>query len=193
VQHVEFRLQRLLSGAVQCALVARDVGRLGQHLRGECEPGLVDLGTQPAERPEQRQMALTALAQLARRPHVVDAHEHLPGLDDRALAHQELGHDAALQVLHHLDLARRDHLAITPGDLLQLSPARPGEECDEEGRDHEQEQMGEAAWGVKVGAGAAEHQVGVGAAGPPGAATRGRCGGARHVRSAPGPRRRRGP
>ena len=148
LQHVQFRLQRVAAGAVQRALVARDVGRFGQDLGGERDVGVVDLGAQPAERAQQRQMTLAALAQLARRAHVVDAHENLATLDDRALAHQELGHDAALQVLHDLDLARGDHLAVAPGDLLQLGPARPGEEDGEEGRDREQKKMGEAARGL---------------------------------------------
>ena len=199
LQHVQFRQQRLMAGAVQRTLVARDFGCVGQDLGGECDVGLVDLGTQPAERAEQRQMALAALAQLARRTHVVDAHEDLAALDDRALAHQERSHDAPLEVLHHLDLARGDHLAIAPGDLLQRGPARPGQEDGEEGRDREQEKMGEAARGLQIGTGATEYELRVGAPGPAQWPLRGRRGGrrsrggARHVRSAPGCGRPRAP
>ena len=75
-----------------------------------------------------------------------------------------LGDDAALQVLHDLDLARRDHLAVAAGDLVELGPARPGEEDGEEGGDREQQQMGEAARDLQLGAGAAEHELGIGRA-----------------------------
>ena len=132
-------------GAVQGALVLRESGASARTSGANATSVSSTSARRRPSAPKQRQMTLAALAQLARRTHVVDAHEHLAALDDCALAHQDLGDDAALQVLHHLDLARGDHLAVAPGDLLELGPPRPGEEHDEEGSDREQEEVGEAA------------------------------------------------
>ena len=112
----------------------------------------VDLGAQPRQGAEQRQVALAVLAQIARGPDIVDPQQHLALLDDLALAHQDRRDDAALQVLHHLDVARGNYPALAAGHLVQGRPARPGEEQHEERGDRHQQQMREAARPQQLGA-----------------------------------------
>ena len=65
---------------------------------------------------------------------VVDAHQRLILLDDRAFLHQEIGDDAAFERLHHLGLARRHDPAVAALDLVEHREMRPDQERRRAGR-----------------------------------------------------------
>lgn len=73
-------------------------------------------------------------------PGVVDAQQYLSGVDDVPLPNQQLGKNAALEILDHLDLVRGDHFPRAPGDLVDRRVGGPDYCRHEEGDGGQQDQ-----------------------------------------------------
>jgi hypothetical protein len=59
---------------------------------------------------------------------LVDLDQQLVGLDDIALAHENLGDQPAVDALQDLHLFRRNDLALAAGDFVELRHGRPQDE-----------------------------------------------------------------
>jgi hypothetical protein len=64
---------------------------------------------------------------------IVDQHQHLVLANDLADPDLDLGDDPAFQVLHDLDLARRNDFAFADGGLADVSERGPEDERSDEG------------------------------------------------------------
>jgi hypothetical protein len=135
--------ERLLARGEEPALGGDQVGRRHAELLGKCGLATLDLGLEPRQGRFEREVARAPLAEIGRGADVVDPHQGLPLLDDLALADHDVGDDAALEVLHDLGLARRDHPALAPGHLLERRPAGPAEEHHEKRDDDKEKDMGQ--------------------------------------------------
>ena len=81
---------------------------------------------------EQRLVLGLPLARRRAEASVVDAHQRLVLFDNLSRVHQDLGNDAALQVLHDLHAARRNDLAFADSDLVHRCDTRPRQRGGEE-------------------------------------------------------------
>jgi hypothetical protein len=66
---------------------------------------------------------------------VVDLHEDLALLHDRAFMHQNFPDDAAFEALQDLNLPRRDNAPVTPFDLIEFGEMCPDHACRHQGDD----------------------------------------------------------
>ena len=73
-----------------------------------------------------RGAALANFTELCGKFGVVDLHQDLAFLHDRAFVHQNFPHDAAFKALQHLNLPRRHDAAIAAFDLVEFGEMRPG-------------------------------------------------------------------
>ena len=94
-------------------------------------------------------------------PRVVDAHQRLVLADDLAGLDEDLGHDAAFEVLHDLDLARGNHLAHAHGDLVERREAGPEERDEEESDRAPQDPVGLRAGALQGRCTELRHELGV--------------------------------
>ncbi len=88
---------------------------------------------------------LQALLAMARRQQrVVDMQDGLILVDQIALLHQQFGENAALEILHHLNIGRRHHLALAPGDFVHLGDTGPQHHDHHEQAHHPQHDAAES-------------------------------------------------
>jgi hypothetical protein len=83
--------------------------------------------------------AFAHFTELCREFGVVDPHQNLPLLHDRAFLDQDFQDDTAFQTLHDLDLARRHDPAVAALDLVEHGKMRPDDPRDHQRNDRRQE------------------------------------------------------
>src|SRR5215831_1237129 len=135
-------------------LVVGQIRRFLQKIGGKHDlvgrlPGYLGLESRYGGGPEQ--IALVQVVVVGLRRGVVDADQDLVLVDDVAFLDEDSGHDAALEILDDLDLARRDDLALAARHDVEDGVVGPDEERNDDDADGDHQQMAEDPEALAVG------------------------------------------
>jgi hypothetical protein len=110
---------------------------------------------------DQRVVLDLVLLERGRVARIVDQHQHLVLAHDFADPDLDLGDDPAFEVLDHLDLARRDHLAFAHGRFPDRCERGPHDERDNEGEGAPDEDVRVPRRALQRGRGRLAHELDV--------------------------------
>ena len=105
----------------------------------------VKFSLQARQYTKQLVLSESGLARLSFGKRVLHSDDNLILLYNIAFSNQDIGDNAALKMLHDLNLARRDDLTFATRDLIKISIIRPKEEKDEKRNNSEQQNVSETA------------------------------------------------
>ncbi|MCY1215710.1 hypothetical protein D9M72_275630 [compost metagenome] len=160
-QHGEIGIERALARLEQRALLGHEAAALGIGRRARHERRAVGLGAQARNACHQRIVPGAAFLVGSREAGIVDAHQRLVLVHHLPRSHHDLGDDPAFEVLHHLHLARRDHLALAHGHLVHPRQRGPGQRHQHEDQGGPEDPVREIARLRQRGRIALAHEGGV--------------------------------
>ncbi len=116
-----------------------------------------NFGAQAGDIPLEGDQLLLPFAKIRLEAGIVDAQQWLSLLDDVPLLDEDLLDDPPFQVLDHLQLARRYHLALADGHFIQLCPGGPDDGADKKQEAGPQQDSGTGGCRQQHGGGAVIH------------------------------------